>query len=432
MAFISKNNIVVYIGDIEMRNLSISKNDQVVLRDLAKKQMDYAQSPEMKNLTELWYKHNDLKGERPMFTIEMWTFNDDIPKNYKCTTEYGREIESTFHSIMNNYEIIGDDKVIPPFLPVSINTWFKPFDIDVEIVHAAGSLGHKFVYKIDDLEEDFANLKKSTFGSSGREEALGRESILEEIFGDILPVKLTGNCLSSEPTQDIVHIMGMENMLFSMCDYPDTFHKLMERLSDDYIEYFKWMKAQHLLVSTSSYGNLSQGSLCYTAQLPDDSKPYESLEMRDVWGYMDSQETVGISPDMYNEFIFPYYKKISDLFGLLSYGCCEPVHPIYDRCLSKCENLRKISISPWCDEELMGERLRGSNIIYLRKPSPNYLGVTKEFDADAWRKHILNTLKAAKGCKLEIVQRDVYSLGGNLEKLKRATQIVKELIEEHW
>jgi hypothetical protein len=88
-----------------MRDLYISKNGRNVLRDLAKKQMQYAQSPEMKNLTELWYNHNDLRGERPLFTIEMWTFNDDIPKNYKCSSEYGRQIESKFYTIMNNYEI---------------------------------------------------------------------------------------------------------------------------------------------------------------------------------------------------------------------------------------------------------------------------------------------------------------------------------------
>ena len=43
---------------------------------------------------------------------------------------------------------------------------------------------------------------------------------------------------------------------------------------------------------------------------------------------MDSQETVSISPDMYGEFIFPYYKKVAERYGLLSYGCCEPVDPV--------------------------------------------------------------------------------------------------------
>jgi hypothetical protein len=147
---------------------------------------------------------------------------------------------------------------------------------------------------------------------------------------------------------------------------------------------------------------------------------------------MDSQETVGISPDMYNEFIFPYYKKISDLFGLFSYGCCEPVDPIWDRSLSKCDNLRKVSISPWCNEEFMGEKLKGSKVIYHRKPSPNFIGVGQELNEEAWRQHIIKTLKAAQGCHLEITQRDIYSLGGDINKPRRAVRIIRELIDEYW
>ena len=125
---------------------------------------------------------------------------------------------------------------------------------------------------------------------------------------------------------------------------------------------------------------------------------------------MDSQETVGISPDMFEEFIFPCYQKIASQFGLLSYGCCEPVHPIWERCLSKLPNLRKISISPWCDEEYMGEQLRGSHVIYHRKPSPNFLGVDEILDEDAFRAHIRRSLTAAAGCEMEITQRDVYTI----------------------
>ena len=120
---------------------------------------------------------------------------------------------------------------------------------------------------------------------------------------------------------------------------------------------------------------------------------------------------------MYEEFIFPTtreYLTCSDF----SYGCCEPVDPIWDNCLSKCENLRKVSISPWCNEELMGEKLRGTKVIYHRKPSPNFIGVDEVFDEEGWRQHIIKTLKAARGCNLEISQRDVYSLKGDLETCK--------------
>ncbi|MDL2293330.1 hypothetical protein LJC60_01715 [Ruminococcaceae bacterium OttesenSCG-928-D13] len=77
--------------------------------------------------------------------------------------------------------------------------------------------------------------------------------------------------------------------------------------------------------------------------------------------------------EMYAEFVFPYYERIAQVYGRLSYGCCEPVDPVWDM-VSRLPNLRKISISPWCNEEKMGEALRGSSIIYHRKPSPTSLG----------------------------------------------------------
>ena len=47
---------------------------------------------------------------------------------------------------------------------------------------------------------------------------------------------------------------------------------------------------------------------------------------RDLWGFTESQETVDVSPEMYEEFIFPYEKPIMERFGLNCYGCCEPLH----------------------------------------------------------------------------------------------------------
>jgi hypothetical protein len=406
----------------------INQNERVVLRDLAKKQLEYSKSPQMQELTKLWYDHNDLKGKRPMFTIEMNTFKHEIPIECKCTSEIARGLEYTFYSILENYEYIGDDSVIPPLFQVKIDNWFKPFDIGVETKYAQNSLGHQFQYKINDLKDDFSLLKKSTYGTYGIEKAEQYKSLIEDVFGDILPVEFVGDGLYSVPTQDIVHIMSMENMLLSMYDYPELFHEIMKRLTDDYVEYFKWLEKGKLLLPTNSYGRAMQGTYCFTNLLPSEGE----IKTNDVWGFLDSQETIGISPDMFEEFIFPYYKKIADIYGLLSYGCCEPVDPIYDSCLSKLKNLRKLSISPWCNEEFMGERLRNSNTIYHRKPSPNYLGVGFEFDEVAWREHIRKTLNAANGCKIEITQRDVYTLSGNLQKLKRATQIVHEEIQNNW
>jgi hypothetical protein len=418
-----------------MYKFSITSGDRNILRELAKKQLEYSKLPIMEQRTKEWYKHNDLKGERPMIHVEIGTFEQDIVPKLKCETETGKSIETGFYRNFINFEMIDDDRVVPPYYPISWNTWFQLFGITVEREHVKSAqgegLGHRFKYVIRDLEEDFPKLGPSKYGVD-REGTLAWKEFLENIFGDILPVKLTMGSLYSVPTQDAVHMMGMENMLFAMYDYPEIFHEFMKRISDDYISYFKWLETEGLLLPTTQHEGCAQGTFSFTNDLPPIIVPGKALTTKEVWGFMDSQETVGISPEMFEEFIFPYYKKVSDLYGLFSYGCCEPVHPIWDNCLSKCENLRKVSISPWCNEEFIGERLRGSKVIYHRKPNPNFIGVGKNLDEKAWSSHILQTIKAARGCKLEFSQRDVYTLGGDINKPRRAVQIIRELIETHW
>lgn len=418
-----------------MYNFYVTPEERKCLRELAKKQLEYSQLPIMEERKQLWYKHNEGNSVRPMIHVEIWTFEHDILPEFKYETETGRAIELELYRNFTNYEKIDDDRIVPPYFPIQWDTYFKLFGVTIEKEHAVNStgqnVGHRFKYIINDLEEDFPKLGPTEYGAD-KEKTLAWKEFLENIFGDILPVKITNNCLGAVPTQEVIHLMGMENMLFAMYDCPDTFHAFMKRISDDYIEYFKWLESEGLLLPTASYEMLGQGSFCFTHELPQEVPAGGKLTTKDLWGFMDSQETVGISPAMYEEFIFPYYKRVSDLFGLFSYGCCEPVDPIWDNCLSKCENLRKVSISPWCNEELMGEKLRGTKVIYHRKPSPNFIGVDEVFDEEGWRQHIIKTLKAARGCNLEISQRDVYSLKGDLERPRKAVKIIRELIEEYW
>ena len=80
----------------------------------------------------------------------------------------------------------------------------------------------------------------------------------------------------------------------------------------------------------------------------------------------------------------------------------------------------------------MGDRLRGTGVIYHRKPSPNLLGETGVFDEDRYAEHIVATLKAARGCRLEFSLRDVYSLGGDKGRGKRVVRLIQNLIDQHW
>lgn len=417
---------------------TINLQDKAILRDLAKQQLEFANADSNKTKIKEWYEHNSLNGERPMIHLEMWTFAQEIiPPLLKCTGEYAREIETSLYCNFLNQKLFDDDRVTPDYFALNYDTHFQLFDIPVEVEHtfdADGSekLGHHFQSILEDLEDDYHLIKPSSFGVD-MDTTEKKRAILDDTFGDILPVKLNMDCLYSVPTQMLVHIMSMENMMYAMYDYPELFLQMMDQIANETLAYYKLLEEKKLILPTTSFQSVGQGSYAFNHELPGwDEWETRSFTPKDVWGFMDSQETIGISPEMYEEFIFPCYKKISSQFGLLSYGCCEPVDPIWNNCISTLENLRKVSISPWCNEDSMGYELANSKVIYHRKPSPNFLGVGTTLDEDAVRAHIRKSLKAAQNCKMEITQRDVYTINNNVAKAKRYVDIIKEEITNNW
>lgn len=78
----------------------------------------------------------------------------------------------------------------------------------------------------------------------------------------------------------------------------------------------------------------------------------------------------------------------------------------------------------------MGEQLRGAQIAYLRKPSPNFLGVGTILEEEEVRKHFRRTARAASGCSLELIQRDVYTINHDVGKVKRYVQLIREVMAE--
>lgn len=409
----------------------ISAKEKQILRETAAHQMELAASPRMAELTKLWIRHNACADTRPTIYIEWGTFAQEvIPPRLRCENEEAREIEYALYANFIGQELFHDDSVVPDYMPVGVNTWFVPFGIEVKVDHpAAGGLGHRFHEVIVDLEADFHKLGKSVYGAD-MHKSQAQMDLYESLFGDILPARLTGSCLYAVPTQTIVHIMSMENMLYAMYDYPERFHKMMDMIANDYIEYFDFCEARGLILPTTRGEWVGNGSFAFTDELPGPNvAARRPLTTHDVWGFLDSQETTGISPEMYREFIYPYYRRIAEKYGMLSYGCCEAVDPIWNIALRDMPNLRKVSISPWCNEEFMGEQLRGGKIVYHRKPSPNMLGTGDMLDEAAVRASAKRTLAAAQGCTIEFSQRDVYTVHGNMEKVRRYVEIFRECCE---
>lgn len=407
----------------------ILQKEKERLRELAKKQLEFANSERNRELYKEWGRHRRFENGRPMVVLEIGGFRDEVylPR-MQCETPLAREIENRLLSLFLRQEIYQDDSVVPDYFPVYYDTWFHAFGHKIKKVNAKGSIGHKFEHVIHDLEEDYHLLGPSSYGVD-REKSQCLKDAAEDAFGDILPVEWKMNGLQAVPTQDIVHLMGLEDFIYAMYDYPELVKEMMMRLADDYIAYFHWLQTEKLLLPTVSDEFLNQGTYCFTQELP---KEPGQIGPKDVWGYLDSQESSSISPDAYGEFIFPSYRKIANTFGLVSYGCCEPVHGIWEGYLSKLDNLRNVSISAWCDINYMGEQLQGKKIIFQRKPSANFLAVDVELQEDEVRNYMRETIRAARGCQLEITQRDVLTIHHNEKKAARYIEIIRDEIEKNW
>ena len=410
--------------------------ERMYLRELAKKYMEYASLPVMQARELMWRRLNDLRGTVPPILMEIETFEDDLLPPSRCTGETGKMIEKALLKGIVNHELVDDDKVIPSYFTIHWNITYKMFGITVERTRIKDSRGKKLALKMNHPVKDVAGDLESVLGSSVmalyRKHTVALKETVEEVLGDIMPVKIKGPMILGNIPDQIFPLMGLETMLFAFADHPERMHKLFGRIRDERIAQIRWYESERLLTVSNENEQIPSGGYAFTNQLPaSDRAQREFVASRDTWGHLSAQELSAVSPDMYGEFLFPHYRELGKEFGLVHYGCCEPVHEIWHRYVSKIPNMRSVSITRWCDEHIMAEALRGQNMIYCRKPDPTFVGVGA-FDEDAFSRHSSRTLEIARGCHLEFVFRDIYTLVGEKDRAGRAVRIVREMIDRYW
>jgi hypothetical protein len=222
-----------------------------------------------------------------------------------------------------------------------------------------------------------------------------------------------------------IRLIGLEQLMLYMYDDPDGLHRIMAFLRDDAVAFAQWLEGEGLLTLNNENDYIGSGSEGYVPDLPVADRDPGSVRMADLWVLLESQETVGVGPELFEAFIFPYQASIAERFGLVYYGCCEPVHNRW-QVIEKLPNLRAVSVSPWADEPFLAEAMAGS-YVYSRKLSPTLIS-TDRFDEAAIRADIRQTLDTAlaRGCHVELVMKDVHTLQEQPERLARWVALARE------
>ena len=407
-------------------NPPFSQMEETRLRELAGKVAELAARPEEDFKRKLWTRHNDLDPIRPVSYCHPENgWNEIITQDQlTCTHPMARAWEMRLLKRIYRGEHLKDDKVIEAdFLlnHIAVDTGWG-----LKEERIGGEHGGAYNWKppLEDYERDFPKLAFPDFIVDWDRTNLILD-YAKKVFDGILAVGLYRDWVYSVGlTVDYINFRGLEELMIDFYDEPEWVHKVMAHLRDGYMRRLEWLEENNLLCRNSGGAYVGSGGCGWTSQLPPPSQGGKVL-LSERWGFGESQETVGVSPEMFEEFVFPYELPLMEKFGLGCYGCCEPLDQRW-HIVKKFPRLRRVSVSAWADVEKMAENLAG-NYVYSWKPNPAWIS-TPTIDENRIRMAVRDTLEKTRGCVVEVVMKDNHTLGGNREHAVRWCRIVEEEI----
>lgn len=408
------------------------KQDSVILRELANEYMLIACGADQENVWQLHADVNDLCPQRPIVLISElpWhELNGDGFLTLRCQDPDLQRIEDYFRKTIFQHKYFPGDMMVKPYCPV--DKVIRTTGIGVEVKEETlatdrnnGVVSHRYENQFQTME-DVEKLHNPVI-TYDKAESLRRYEKAAEAIGDILPVKLVG-----EPTGyglghvawDIISTyMSVDNLLYALVDEPEMMHALMGKLTDIFLDTIRQYEEINLLDVDPAYCHSASAASRDLRKTPVD---YRHVTAKNVWGRGLAQILATVSPAMHDEFEIQYAMRAMEPFGLVYYGCCEPLDNKID-IVKKIPNLRKISITPWADINRAAEAV-GRDYVISAKPNPaNLLYAASE--PELIRREIRTLLDACRrnNTPCEILLKDISACAYDLENLVVWNRIARE------
>jgi len=406
-----------------------SSPDSRVLRDLAEHVAEIADLPIQEERRELWKKHNSLQPVRPMILVFPEGAWEELltEKDLRCEGEEASRVEWALRSRIYYHEHFQDDTVIE-------REW-----VVQKVVHSSGwglegrripSPEARGAWKFDPVLKGPSDLERLRFPEIVYDEEATERMLaqVEELFGDILDVKLKGVAhISYHLMNQYTDWRGLEQMMTDMFLQPKMLREVLAFMVEGHRRILQQYVDQNLLSLNNDCTYHSSGGNGYTDELPKPGFDPARVRPCDMWSSAESQEMAQVGPRQHVEFALQYERKLLEPFGLNGYGCCEDLTKKLDDVFT-IPNLRRVSISPFADVEACAEKLQG-DYIFSWKPHPAHL--VGRFDGEMIRSYIRRTIEAAqeRGCVLEMVLKDTHTCEHHLERFDRWTQIAREEVD---
>ena len=415
--------------------IRLAERDRDVLRQLAAEWAEIAALPVHREKALLWRKLNDLAAERPMVWITELPWHEmNAGSELTLRTEHpwARRQEEDFRRLLYQWRHVRGDMIVSDFLacPLAIRSTGFGITEDVDIARtddASDVVSRRFKVQI----RDFPDLEKIRTPAVTHDLAAteARYRTMCGVYAGIMPVRKVGQGhIWFTPWDYLIRWWGVEEAMIDLYERPDLVHAAVERMTDACMAELDQFVAANLLSLDCANNRVGSGGYGYTSGLPGNDYDSTYVKPHNMWGCSNAQIFSEVSPRMHWDFAVKHDLRWLARWGLTYYGCCEPLDTKIDL-LRRIPNLRKISVSPWCNIARAVEKI-GGDFVASRKPNPAIFA-EGGWSPDRARADLRQFLEQARGrCNVELIMKDISTVRRHPERLWQWATIAMEVAEE--
>lgn len=354
----------------------VSQGDRDVLRRLAAQLAELATLPVQQERRLGWTRVNDLqRGVKPMILVreEPWNeFAEHDDLRLCCQDSFLRQNEFSMRMLLFKWKNFQGDMIINPYWPLQKQTTFDcscslKIEEDTIAYDPKGGIKSHRYHTLFNQPEDLQRIRMLKI-EYDEKTTLERLQLMQDCFGDLLPIRLQGlGFLSFAVWDRIAMWYNPTDLLQDLILKPEWMHAIVSRYTEAMLYQLDQLDQQHLL-RVSNEDAIGSGGLGYVSDLPGENFQPECVHPFNQWGNSMPQIFSDVSPAMHEEFALQYERRWMERFGLNYYGCCEPLHLKVD-ILKSVPNLRKVSCCPRANLERMAAEIQGRWVISV-KPNP--------------------------------------------------------------
>ncbi len=409
----------------------VSIQERRTLRDLSKRVAEIAQLPIQDERIEFWRALNSLTPVRTMVLAtpeegwhELMSEGDLECKNPLC-----REWEWALRWKIFRHEHIHDDYPISDFFDVAWVARVSGYGVKEAQIRAGH--GGPGTYKVDPpikSTSDFARMRPRRIVVD-HDTTVRHLDLARDVLGDILRVREQGETMCRNMlTRQLIHLRGYDQFLIDMHENPGLLHDMMSFLRDEKLREWRLYEREGVLSLNNGPDHiLGSGGVACLNQLP--GAEFEGhVRMKDMWCFGESQETIGVSPQHFFEYVLQYQLPLMEHFALVDYGCCEPLDDRFDVLIEHIPHLRWLAVHPWADRARAAEKI-GDRYVYAYKPHPSTISGPKPDYASA-EKEIRETLSIAADCCVSLTLKGTLTFYHEPQRLTRWIDMAQRVVAE--